>query len=107
MQAIIGEEGFQNFLGSSLNYLCNEEGGPTLGFNYIEHKERKVHFLCGPRQELREEYVLPNIPLIKKKIDPESVCCWNILLRDHIALLRASLVAQMVKNPCAMQETQV
>lgn len=67
MQGIIGEEGFQSFLGSSLNYLCNEEGGPTLGSNYIEHKERKFRFLCGPRQELREEYVLPNILLIKKK----------------------------------------
>ena len=45
--------------------------------------------------------------LLKKKIDLESVCCWNILLRDRIAMFRASLVAQMVKNLPAVQETQV
>ena len=45
--------------------------------------------------------------LLKKKIDLESVCCWNILLRDCIAVFRASLVVQMVKNLPAMQETQV
>lgn len=47
-------------------------------------KESFISYLASGRS--REKCVLPGILIKKKKINPEPLSCWNILLRDGIAV---------------------